>query len=35
MTFAITVNIIHSKDKIYSEGKLDKMTVVGIFKKFA
>ena len=35
MTFSIAANILHSKDKAYSEGKLEKNQLMSVFKKAA
>jgi hypothetical protein len=35
MAFAIASNLVHSKDKAYSEGKLDKRMIVAAYKKVA
>ena len=35
MTFALASNIVHSREKAYSEAKLDKGQIVSAFKKAA
>jgi len=35
LTFANAANILFSKDKLFSEGKIEKHTMVGLFKKKA
>lgn len=33
--FAVAVNIVQSRDKAYSEARLNKKSVIALFKKFA
>ena len=35
MTFAKASNLVHTKDKLFSEGKIEKNQVVSAFKKAA
>ena len=35
MTFALAANIVHTRDKLYSEGKIEKIQLVNTFKKLA
>ncbi len=35
MAFTIAANIVHSRDKAYSEGKLEKNQLVSVFKKIS
>lgn len=35
IAFTIAANIVHSRDKAYSEGKLEKNQLVSVFKKIS
>lgn len=35
VAFAVAANLVYSREKVYSEGKLEKNQIISIFKKVA